>query len=189
MHLEMPKSSPATLEEAIQTAWPGVPSAKARRYIGAFFDAVRSGAKIMAKVVGNHGNYTVSIEVKEGALVSACSCYIGKGGFCHHCEALARTFLQDPSCFREVNPKERHEVQSLSDLRQYLQNVTLEELFSRLREQGITQKAFAESIGMSPRHLAAVKASEARHRHFHELGAIKLACLWVLEHAKEVIAP
>ena len=48
-------------------------------------------------------------------------------------------------------------------------------------KHGITQKAFCESIGMSTRHLAAVKSSELRNRYYHELGAMKLACLWVLE--------
>jgi hypothetical protein len=46
----------------------------------------------------------------------------------------------------------------------------------------IERTAFAESIGMATRHLSAIKASELRHRYFHELGATKLACLWILEH-------
>jgi hypothetical protein len=46
----------------------------------------------------------------------------------------------------------------------------------------IAQTAFAESIGRNTRYLSAIKASELRHRSFHELGATKLACLWVLEH-------
>jgi hypothetical protein len=37
---------------------------------------------------------------------------------------------------------------------------------------------------MNPRHLTAIKSSEARHRYFNELGATKLACLWVLENLK-----
>jgi len=55
----------------------------------------------------------------------------------------------------------------------------------QLKARGITQKAFAASIGMSTQHLAAVKASERRNRYFHELGALKLACLWVLTHFGE----
>src|SRR5215468_6365604 len=35
---------------------------------------------------------------------------------------------------------------------------------------------------MNTRHLAAIKSSELRHRYFTELGATKLACLWVVEH-------
>jgi hypothetical protein len=35
---------------------------------------------------------------------------------------------------------------------------------------------------MNPRHLTAVKSKELRNRYFNELGAIKLASLWVLEH-------
>jgi hypothetical protein len=40
----------------------------------------------------------------------------------------------------------------------------------------------AESIGMNPRHLSAVKSAEQRDHLFNELGAIKLACLWMLDH-------
>jgi len=50
----------------------------------------------------------------------------------------------------------------------------------------ITQKALAEGMGMNPRHLTAIKSSELRNRYFNELGATKLACLWVLEHCKKV---
>jgi hypothetical protein len=53
---------------------------------------------------------------------------------------------------------------------------------TQLKDKGITQKAFAEQIGMNTRHLAAIKSSELRHHYFNELGATKLACLWVLEH-------
>jgi hypothetical protein len=37
---------------------------------------------------------------------------------------------------------------------------------------------------MNPRHLTAIKSSEARHRYFHELGATKLAVLWVIENVE-----
>ena len=46
-------------------------------------------------------------------------------------------------------------------------------------------QAFAETVGMNPRHLSALKSSEARHHYFNELGTTKLACLWMLEHLGE----
>ena len=91
-----------TLQAAIQSHWPGVPGEKAGRYIGQFTDRTRRGTRIVAKVVGNHGTYTVSIQVEAQGLSSACSCYIGKGGFCHHCVALGHTFLRSPDSFREI---------------------------------------------------------------------------------------
>jgi hypothetical protein len=36
----------------------------------AFFAAVRTGTKITAKVVGNHGTYTVSIQLNNQSLTS-----------------------------------------------------------------------------------------------------------------------
>ena len=62
------------------------------------------------------------------------------------------------------------------------ESVTLDTLLSQLKAKGITQKAFAEQIGMPTRHLAAMKSSELRHHYFTELGVTKLACLWVLAH-------
>jgi uncharacterized Zn finger protein len=170
------------LKTAIQRQWSRVPSKKAKPYVNAFSTAVRSGTKITAKVVGNHGTYTVSIQLDPQGLTSACSCYIGKHGHCHHCEALAITFVHDPSLFKVVTPKQRKDVRNLTDVRAYLGSVTLEALLRQLKAQGITQKAFAEQIGMNPRHLAAIKSSELRHHYFHALGATKLACVWVLEH-------
>lgn len=172
------------LETAIRAQWRVTPSEKAKRYVGQFFGTTRVGSKIVGKVQGNHGTYVVSIESAAGRVSSGCSCYVGKGGSCHHCEALAHTFLQNPSAFREVEPAAREAIQSLTDLQTYLQGVTLETLLAELKASGITQSAFAASIGMNTRHLSAVKSSELRNHFFHELGATKLACLWVLEHIK-----
>jgi uncharacterized Zn finger protein len=170
------------LHTAIKRQWSRVPSTKAKPYVHAFTARVRSGTKITAKVVGNHGTYTVSIQLDPQGLTSACSCYIGKHGYCHHCEALALTFLSEPGHFKVVTPTQRKDVRTLSDVRAYLDSVTLETLLAQLKDKGVTQKAFAEQIGMNTRHLAAIKSSELRHHYFHELGATKLACLWVLEH-------
>lgn len=179
----MPASDLEILKSTIQKNGSSQPSDKAQRYVGQFYDATRFGTKITAKVLGNHGTYTVSMEVKEGSLTSACSCYIGKYGGCHHCEALAMTFLQDTTKFRELKQRNLDEVVKLADIpnSRYLRSVTLDELIQELKKKGITQKAFAESIGMSSQKLSAIKSSERRNRSFHELGATKLACLWVLE--------
>ena len=167
---------------AIQRHWSWGPSKKAKGYVNAFFAAQRRGTTITAKVVGKHGTYTVSIQVEPQGLRSACSCYIGKHGHCHHCEAFAITFLADPSAFKVIQTKQMKEVRHLTDVRSYLDSVTLDALLAQLKAKGVTQKAFAEQIGMNTRHLAAIKSSELRHHYFNELGATKLACLWVLEH-------
>ena len=172
-----------TLQIAIQSHWPGAPGEKASRYIGRFFGGTRRGTKIVAKVVGNHGTYVVSIEADSKGISSACSCYIGKGGGCHHCVALAHTFLRSPGTFREIQPTPREAVGGLPELQAYLAGVTLEDLLAQLKAHGITQKAFAEGIGMSSRHLGTIKSAEARNHFYNELGATKLAVLWVVEHA------
>ncbi len=174
-----------TLQTAIRSHWPAAPSDKARPYVGKFFQATRVGSKIVAKVEGNHGTYVVSIDAGSGRVSSACSCYIGKGGFCHHCEALAHTFLRNPGAFQEIQPPDREAIRNLADVQSYLQGVTLETLLAELKANGITQTAFAASIGMSTRHLSAVKSGELRNHFFNELGSTKLACLWVLEHVKQ----
>ena len=170
------------LQTALKRRWSFVPSKKAKPYVHAFSAAERRGTKITAKVVGNHGTYTVSIQVEPQGVTSACSCYIGKHGYCHHCEALAITFLDDPSAFKAVKLKQAKEVCQLTDVRAYLDKVTLDTLLTQLKAKGITQKAFAEQLGMNTRHLAAIKSSELRHHYFNELGATKLACLWMLDH-------
>jgi len=121
----------------------------------------------------------VSIQGDTQGVTSACSCYIGKHGYCHHCEALAITFLADPSAFKSVKLKQVKDVRQLTDVRAYLDNVSLDTLLTQLKAKGMTQKAFAEQIGINTRHLAAIKSSELRHHYFNELGATKLACLWM----------
>ena len=173
------------LRKALRSTWRGSPGEKAQRYIGQFYDLERIGLKISGKVEGNYGTYNVSIWIDGERVSSACGCYIGKHGYCHHCEALAHTFFLDPDAFIEVRAKQRGELTCLSDLADYLKTTSLDTLLDELKANGITQKAFAESMGMNPRHLGSVKSSEKRNRYFNELGAIKLACLWALEHLKE----
>ena len=158
---------------------------KVGRYVGKFFNCTRLESRISGRVVGNHGMYTVTIQAQDQALMSSCSCYIGKGGYCHHCVALAITFLNDASAFEEVKTRARDEIQALPTLKEYLDGITLDSLLQELKASGITQKAFAESMGMNPRHLTAVRSSELRNRFYNELGATKLACLWVMEHFKD----
>lgn len=178
----MSQKDVTALLEALRSDWSQPLNAKAQRYVSKFFERQRTGRKISGKVVGNHGTYTVSVEAKDKTTTSACSCYIGASGFCHHCQALASTFLNEPESFTEVKRKTRQSVKTLEDVAGYLQGVTLDALLQELKAHGITQKQMAESIGMSPRHLTAIKSSERRHRYFHELGATKLACLWMIEH-------
>jgi hypothetical protein len=77
------------------------------------------------------------------------------------------TFIQQPEQFVELRSRPLDQVAALADLTEYLRGVTLDvgagvfpPLLAELKAQRITQKAFAEAIGMNPRHLTAVKSSE-----------------------------
>lgn len=89
------------MKQAIQKRWPQshADSPKVKRYVGQFWDRQRRERKITAVVQGNHGDYTVAIEAQEAGIWSACSCYIGKRRYCHHCAALGLTFLAEPDSF------------------------------------------------------------------------------------------
>ena len=169
------------LTELIKKHYHSPMSIKASRYFKEFYNKTKTTHQIKANVVGNNGEYIVTLKVKNGKIESACSCYIGKGGGCHHCEALAYHFWADPKSFRKITTPRRQNVMDLESLQKYLEGITLEDLISKMKKKGMTQTAFAESIGMSSRHLGAIKSAERRNRRFHELGATKLACLWVLE--------
>ena len=171
------------IKAAIKQRWPNEQaSPKAQPYLNQFYDCKRLGSKITAKVEGNYGTYTVTIEAGEEVLSSACSCYIGAGGYCHHCEAFALTFLRDVHRFEEIARQTLEQVEDLVGLRIYLEQTTLSSLLEELRRHGVTQKAFAECIGMSSRHVSSMKSSELRNRYHRELGTAKLACLWILDH-------
>jgi uncharacterized Zn finger protein len=169
------------LQAAIKERWGQAKGSKVERYVGKFWNHSRRERRITAVVRGNHGDYNVVIEAQEDGLWSACSCYIGKHGYCHHCAALGLTFLAEPDSFVVIEKVEKTAVSDLDTLQAYLDSVTLDELTKQMRAKGITQKAFCEAVGMGSGHLTAVKSSELRNRRFHELGAIKLAVLWVLD--------
>ena len=160
-------------------------SEKVNRYIGKFYGRQIKNERILAKVKGNYGEYTVSLKPDGRHLDFNCSCYIGKGG-CHHCVALVHTFLKNSKSFEIVNETKRSGVKSLEQLGNYLDYVTLGELTNELKSVGISQKVFAEAIGTTSRYLSSVKASEARNRFYKGLGATKLACLWLIENAGKI---
>ena len=163
----------------------GDASEKVNRYIGKFYGRQIKHERISAKVKGNHGDYTVSLKLGERRVDFNCSCYIGKHG-CHHCVALAHTFLKDAEGFEIINETKRSSVKSLEQLGKHLDYVTLSELLDELKSVGISQKEFAEATGTTSQHLTSVKASEARNRFYKGLGAIKLACLWMIENAGKI---
>ena len=81
--------------------------------------------------------------------------------------------------------KSGQQVRTVDDVKSFLEATTLASHLENLKAQDMTQKEFAEAIGCNPQHLSAVKSSELRNRFFNELGAIKLACLWLTEHRKK----
>ncbi len=184
----MPPGDIEALQTAIHDRWAGTRNEKVARYIGKFFNTNRLGTRISGQVQGNHGKYTVTVALEGEMLLSNCSCYIGKHGYCHHCIALALTFLKVPNTFQEIKTRKRSEVRGLDTLGEYLRGITLDSLLQELKSKGITGKAFAESIGMNSRQLSSIRSSELRNRLHNELGATKLACLWVLEHIHDAFS-
>jgi uncharacterized Zn finger protein len=154
---------------------------KVRSYIDKFSDREFLGNKIRAKTEGNYGVYTVVIEKKYSMITSSCVCYIGKNGGCHHCAALAHTYINNYDSFDTIEKYTPKKIQNLDMLNSYIQSVTLSELLSQLKQKGISQKAFAESLNMSTAHLGSIKRCEERQHYYHELGVTKLACLWLLQ--------
>lgn len=59
------------------------------------------------------------------------------------------SLLQNTAKFKELKQRKLEEVGELAEIVEYLRSVTLDELIQELKRAGITQKAFAESIGMS----------------------------------------
>jgi len=157
---------------------------KARRYVGRFFDCRRIGLKIIADVQGNHGTYTVSIDTGTQPPTSACSCYVGAGGGCHHVRALAHTFLDAPASFLPQETRTREQVRTLEDLALYLETTPLETLLAELKAHGLPPRQVEELLGAGKRTLSEAARDEARNERTDTLGALKLACLYLLEWAE-----
>lgn len=156
-----------------------------QKCVGQFYDCIRTNIKAIARIKGNYGFHVVSIELInefKGILNYSCSCYIGKNGNCHHCLALIKTFLNNPDSFENIELKESIDIKNVAEIKKYLESTTLDSLIKQLKAKGITQKAFAESMKMPINHLNAIKRSELKEHFFNELGSVKLACLWALEH-------
>jgi uncharacterized Zn finger protein len=175
----------AALKRAIVANWSYYlqsPGSKVGQYVSKFFKCKRIVSKISGKVQGNHGTYTVTIELRNKRIVSKCSCYIGKSGGCHHCAALALTFLQKPDSFEAIQPANFEAIKTPEELQAYLKTVKLENLLEELKEQGISYQQFGDTIGLDTRKLTSLRNSEAGDKPSRELEAVKLACLWMLEH-------
>ena len=62
------------LKTNIQSTWDQEPGAKAKRYIGRFFDRIRTGKKIVAKVEGNYRGSPRLAGVKKKKVDLALQC-------------------------------------------------------------------------------------------------------------------
>jgi uncharacterized Zn finger protein len=172
------------LETLIQrlSGWRTSPSdIKARRYVGQFFNRRRIDLKIIADVEGNHGTYTVSIDTGTEHPTSACSCYIGAGGGCHHVRALAQTFLDAPDSFVPQETRTREQVRTLDDLALYLETTPLKALLADLKAHDLSPKQAGTLLGAGKRTLNIAAQDEAHNQRTDMLGALKLACLYLLE--------
>lgn len=173
-----------TLETLIQrlSGWRTSPSdIKARRYVGQFFNRRRIDLKIIADVEGNHSTYTVSIDTGTEHPTSACSCYIGAGGGCHHVRALAQTFLDAPDSFVPQETRTREQVRTLDDLALYLETTPLKALLADLKAHDLSPKQAGTLLGAGRRTLNNAAQDEAHNQRADTLGALKLACLYLLE--------
>jgi len=158
---------------------------KAGRYVGQFFNRHRIGLKIIADVEGNYGTYTVSIDASTEPPTKACSCYIGAGGSCHHVRALAQTFLDDPASFVPQETRIREQTRTLDDLALYLETMPLETLLADLKAHALSPRRLGELLGAGRRTLSDAARDKARNRRADTLGALKLACLYLLERCPE----
>jgi uncharacterized Zn finger protein len=154
---------------------------KARRYVGQFFNRRRTGLRIIADVEGNHGTYTVSIDTSTEPPTGACSCYIGAGGGCHHVRALAQTFFDAPESFDPQETRTREQVRTLDDLALYLKMTPLKALLDGLKAHGLSQRQVGDLLDAGRRTLSDALRDEARNERAGTLGALKLACLYLLE--------
>jgi uncharacterized Zn finger protein len=157
---------------------------KARRYVGQFFSRQRIGLKLIAEVEGSQGVYTVSIDANTEPPTGACSCYIGAGGGCHHVRALAQTFFDAPASFALQETRTREQVRTLEDLALYLQTTPLEVLLDDLKAHDLPPRQVSELLGADKRTLSDAARDEARNQRAEALGALKLACLYLLEWAE-----
>jgi hypothetical protein len=185
----MPTPTLEAMLAQLRQHWRHHNSDKIAKYVGKFFNRKRRGSTWSAQVVGNHGTYSVSIDLSEASPKAGCSCYIGGSGYCHHCAALARTAINEPDTFIEVLTYTRDHVHDLKTLSEYLEGATLEFLLDQLKVKGITMKAIAEALGTQPRLLSSMKTSELRGRTYSQLGTTKLACIWLLDNLPKLTIP
>ncbi|MBE7554290.1 MAG: hypothetical protein HS126_24790 [Anaerolineales bacterium] len=134
------------LKEALQRHWPGQPDNKARGYVGQFLMERAWEQKFQPRwrVITAFTPCQSESTSEESLLLVV---VIGKHGYCHHCAALALTFLNDPASFSEIKTKPLAAVQGLAELTEYLHSVTLDELLQELKARGITRKPLPKALG------------------------------------------
>ncbi|WP_141509057.1 helix-turn-helix domain-containing protein [Candidatus Chloroploca asiatica] len=180
----IPSTTAETVAQLLQSRWQGAPSPKTQKYINTFFDIFTLRNGLYAKVQGNHGVYRVSIFEYNDQIDATCSCYIGKHGYCHHCEALARTFLLDATTIPPVPAYHIADVRTATtpeQINQYIRSTALAELLQELERNRISIKSVAASLGVSPQRIRALIKKEQHQGVVDELTPIKLSCLWLLD--------
>lgn len=170
------------IQQILKTRWQETVTAKTQHYIGAFFDMFSLRHGIYAKVQGNHGIYRVSIFPEKSHPEATCSCYIGKDGYCHHCEALAHTFLLNPLAFTIIPEQHIADIIGATipeQINTATRSAALADIVEELERNGIRVKDVAESMGLSAQRFRAMIKRERQQGIVDDLTPIKLACVWL----------
>jgi predicted XRE-type DNA-binding protein len=174
-----------TVKHLLQNRWQGGISPKAQKYVNVFFDVFALRGGLYAKVEGNHGVYRVSLFHFNNQIDATCSCYIGKSGYCHHCEALARTFLLNPTSIPTIPAYQLADISAAATPEQiyhFTRSAALAEILQELERNRVSIKSVAESMGLSPQRIRALMKKEQQQGILDELIPLKLASIWLLGH-------
>ncbi|PDW00642.1 hypothetical protein [Candidatus Viridilinea mediisalina] len=181
----MTTSNPKEIvEQILQARWHSTISGKAQTYVGQFFDAFTLRQGVYAKVQGNHGIYRVSIFPGNKNVSATCSCYIGKSGYCHHCEALAHAFLLYPETFTAIPKYTMADVSAATTperIHSVVRSLALAAVIEELEQNNMNLKGIAVSMGVSEQKIRSLIKKERQQGIIDDLTPLKLACVWLLQ--------
>jgi len=152
---------------------------RAWKYAGSFIKRTIDGSEISGIVGGNYGDYFTTLNLKE--LKATCTCKSGDD-LCKHAIALGLTYIVSPESFRR---KEKDvvikKIRRLSDIPEFLDSVTLDDLVKELKKRKITQKEITRILNMNQNLFISAKRCEKIGHRYNFLNACKLACMYLIE--------
>ncbi len=141
-------------EEQLKNISSSINLQRAENYVGKFHNCSIDNSCIKGTIKGNHGDYTVSMDIDTDPIQFKCDCEKGQEVFCKHAAALGLTYIYTPWVFASNQKMDRNALRTTDDIQFYVKTTKLKQLLDDLKAAGVSVSQLAELTGIAMKQIS-----------------------------------